>query len=363
MNKLVTFILPSLKGGGAEKVFINIAYYLANKNYTVELVTLQNKNDYQINFSNLKINYINFNKKRSFNSFFNILFYLKNTKSNVIFTTFTHVNIMLFVLNFFFKKKIIFRESNNTDLSLNDLPYLKRLFFIFFIKKISQKSSIIYPSEYLKKSILNKYNILDKNKFVINNPISIKINDKINYSILEKIERIKNNFSKIIINIGSFTKQKNHEDLINVFSQIQNIKNKCLILVGNGPLKKNLQKLIYKKNLKNNIFIFNFQNDLTPFFKISNLYVSTSLWEGFPNVLLDAANNNIPIISYNCKFGPYEILEGGKYGLLCKLGDKEELLKLIKFAFKDKIKIIPKNHLHSKYSLDYIGKKYEALIK
>ena len=115
--------------------------------------------------------------------------------------------------------------------------------------------------------------------------------------------------------------------------------------------------------MQNNIFIFNFQNNLIPFFNIADLYVSTSLWEGFPNILLDVANSNIPIIAYNCDYGPSEILENGKYGILCKLGDKDSLSKLINKALTGKINIIPKHHLFSKYSLSFIGKKYENLIQ
>lgn len=360
--KKIIFILPSLRGGGAEKVFINLAHYFGKKEYPVELVTLKADSDYQCNFEYLKIKFVCFNKKRSVNSFFKLFWYLKKTNSRVIFSTIAHVNIMLFIINIFLNKKIIFRESNNTDLNFKNLNFFKKFFFNYFQKKISKSNTVVYPSYNLKNDILKRNKIINTNKIVINNPISIKLEDSIDIKILKKIKNIKDGFEKIIINVGSFTKQKNHKDLINVFSNLDNIDSKCLILIGNGPLKKEINTLLNNLGIQKNVFIFNFQNNLMPFFNISDLYVSTSLWEGFPNVLLDAAIFNVPIIAYNCNYGPSEILENGKFGKLCKPGDKNSLLKLINSGLAGSIKKIPRQYLLEKYSLESIGKKYEDLI-
>jgi glycosyltransferase involved in cell wall biosynthesis len=126
--------------------------------------------------------------------------------------------------------------------------------------------------------------------------------------------------------------------------------------------KKDIYKTIINKKIEKNVFLFDFKNNLDPFFSIATLYVSTSLWEGFPNILLDAASHNIPIIAYDCDFGPSEILENEKYGKLCKIDDKEKLSNLIELGLSNKIKIIPNKILQSRYSLDQIGQKYENLI-
>ena len=131
MSKKITFILPSLKGGGAEKVFINIAYYFVKEKYDVELVTLKSEYDYNCNFNDLKIKYICFNKKRSLYGIWNLFFYLKKTNSKIIFSTIAHLNVMLYLLNFFFKK-IIFRETNNIFLNLKKINPLKKFVLHFF---------------------------------------------------------------------------------------------------------------------------------------------------------------------------------------------------------------------------------------
>ena len=209
MKKKISFILPSLNGGGAEKVFINIAYYFAIKNYEVEFVTLQKNKDYDLNFEKMKIKYLSFNKKRSFQSFFRLFKYLLNTDSRVIFSTISHVNIMIYILNIYLKKKIIFRESNNFKLNFKDFNILKRQFYNFFIKKINQRYTVIYPSKNLKEYIVNQNRIKnDKNLVVINNPLSIKISKSFDNESNSILNFIQKKYKNIILNVGSFTTQK-----------------------------------------------------------------------------------------------------------------------------------------------------------
>ncbi|MDC0625559.1 glycosyltransferase, partial [Alphaproteobacteria bacterium] len=192
--------------------------------------------------------------------------------------------------------------------------------------------------------------------------ISIKINKSFDAESNSILNFIQKKYKNIILNIGSFTTQKNQIDLIEAFTKIEYLQNVCLILVGKGPQKEDVYKTIINKKIEKNVFLFDFKNNIDPFFSIATLYVSTSLWEGFPNILLDAASHNIPIIAYDCDFGPSEILENEKYGKLCKINDKDKLLKLIEFGLSNKIKIIPNKILQSRYSLDQIGQKYENLI-
>lgn len=151
--------------------------------------------------------------------------------------------------------------------------------------------------------------------------------------------------------------------MIKSYEKIAHKHNACLIIFGKGELRKQLVNLIFKKKLQNKIFLRNFDNNFSYAIKNSNLFVSTSLWEGFPNVFLDAASNEIPILALNCDFGPSEILENGKYGYLCNLDEKESFYLCIHKALLNSYNIIPKTYLYNKYGIDNIGSKYLNLIE
>ena len=130
----IAFILPSLKGGGAEKVFINLAISLANKKNKITLISISRNNDYYLDWQKYNINFIEFNKKKIIYSFFEIINFFKKNKFDVIFSTIIHLNILMFFLNkFFIKQKIILRESNNLELNLYDKNFIVKLFYRLFI--------------------------------------------------------------------------------------------------------------------------------------------------------------------------------------------------------------------------------------
>ncbi len=65
------------------------------------------------------------------------------------------------------------------------------------------------------------------------------------------------------------------------------------------------------------------------YIKRASIFVLSSLWEGFSLVLVEAMALGVPVVSTNCPHGPYEILEGGRYGPLVSVGDPEALAKAI----------------------------------
>ena len=101
------------------------------------------------------------------------------------------------------------------------------------------------------------------------------------------------------------------------------------MLVGNGVEKQKSENYINKNYLSNQVRIINFQNNPFNLIRSSDVFILTSLYEGLPNVLLEAQVLKKFIISSNCPTGPREILLNGKAGFLFKVGDYKKLSNLI----------------------------------
>ncbi len=153
------------------------------------------------------------------------------------------------------------------------------------------------------------------------------------------------------INIARFTDQKDHMTLLRAVLNVvkKKIKIKILIL-GYGPNQDIMNNFIKKNKLSKNIKILNFQKNPYKFLKHSNLFMLTSLYEGLPNVLLEAISLKKFIISSNCPTGPREILNNGEFGMLFKPGDEKSLTK----------KILDFNNNTKKYN-KITQKAYESL--
>ena len=139
------------------------------------------------------------------------------------------------------------------------------------------------------------------------------------------------------------------------------------MLLGYGKNKNLIINLIKKYKLNKNIKVIPYQKNPYKYLRMSDLFVLSSLYEGLPNVLLEALTLKKFIISSNCPTGPREILKNGKYGLLFKPGDYKDLAKKI-YHFQKYKKKLNKKILVGFKSLDRFdyetnSKKYLNIIK
>ncbi len=165
-----------------------------------------------------------------------------------------------------------------------------------------------------------------------------KVNSICIYNPLNKKEIIKKSKQKInlsffsnktinFINVGRLEDQKDHETLINGFIKLKSEINYKLLIIGNGRNKNKLNILIKRNSLDNRIKIVDFKKNPYPFMKKADAFILSSIFEGLPNVLLEALVLKKFIISSNCPTGPLEILQNGKGGLLFKSKNSQDLKK------------------------------------
>ena len=134
-----------------------------------------------------------------------------------------------------------------------------------------------------------------------------------------------------IITVGVLKAQKNHELLIECISELKNRKI-SLLIVGDGPRKKYLEKLVSDKGLCGHITFFGYSPTPLKIMMAADLFVLSSNYEGFPNVLMEALSIGLPVVSTDCNYGPSEILMNGRFGLLVPPGDLNQLKSAIERA-------------------------------
>ncbi len=119
---------------------------------------------------------------------------------------------------------------------------------------------------------------------------------------------------KIILSIGRFEEQKNMELLIQSFAKFQSFaklssKNCHLIILGDGALKGDCEKLVHTLGIEDYVSMPGFVPNVSDYLKAADLYMMTSRYEGLPAVILEALASNCPILSTDCFVAAREILE------------------------------------------------------
>ncbi len=364
MLKTVYLFYPSFEKGGATKNLIRIVNFLLKKRIKVFFFTrgasknnfIKNKNLKIINTKPLKkLNFLPIRWNLAISSMINLNFFLKeNKKHSIIFSMQSHIPaIIIAKIN---QIKIVIRNSEE-PIGATFYADNKILgFFVLFLKVIFYNFSdkIIAISTKSKHS-LQKIVLFKKKVSLIYNPYLEKI-------LKIKKETKKKSFNFNILSIGRLTKQKNFILLIKTVIKLsKKYKNINLLIIGNGDLKNHLRNTI--RNHKN-IKIINWKNKLNKYYLNSDLFVLPSYYEGLPNVLIDAVNNEIPIISTNCS-GASDILHKNSGGFIVPINNQNELEKRIIFVMENyfiaKNKVLRAKKKLFKFSDINLDKYYKLL--
>jgi len=137
------------------------------------------------------------------------------------------------------------------------------------------------------------------------------------------------NDGPVIIAAGRLSEQKNFSLLLKSFSKVVEEIDAKLVILGEGPQRKKLETLAKELCISENILMPGWVKNPFSYFHNSSVFVLSSKWEGFGNVIIEAMACKIPVISTNCNFGPNEIIEHKKNGLLVPLNDENKLAEEI----------------------------------
>ena len=313
-SKEVVVFHPSIEGAGVEKNLYLITNYLSQKLKKVSLITCDEKKNKFSKKVNIIRPFLNINKNsgRPIKYFLCILYLiiyciLRNNKFVVL--SF-QANIYAIIICKIFNIKIISRSNSSpSGWSKN---FLKNFIFNFFLKRADE---IIVNSIDFKNELDKKFNL---RSILILNPFNFK----------EIKKKSKKNSLKVL-NVARLTDQKDHLTLLKAINLVKKYRRIQLVIVGRGVFKNKLLNYIKNNDLSKFVKLVGFQENPFKFMRLCDVFVLSSIFEGHPNVLVEALSLKKYTISSNCPTGPKEILGNGKYGSLFKLQNYKQLAKIL----------------------------------
>ena len=151
-----------------------------------------------------------------------------------------------------------------------------------------------------------------------------------------KIDVVSSLSNPIAVAVGRFEPEKQFDHLISVWRGVVDMyPNWKLILKGSGSQKEYFLKLIKEKELQNNVFLESPSHDMEKFYLNASMYLMVSKFEGFSLVMLEAMQSGLPVVSYNCKYGPSELIDDTQNGFIVPFNDKEAIFQKIMYLIEN----------------------------
>lgn len=160
--------------------------------------------------------------------------------------------------------------------------------------------------------------------------------EKVRYQIRRKFGI--SDHIKVIGNVGRFSRQKNPLGWLNIAAGIhQNNKHVHFVLVGDGPLRSEVESKIVSLGLSDVFTITGLRRDVKDLLAIMDIFMITSLWEGLPRTVLQAMSAGMPVVSYNVGGIP-EIVKEGITGFICEPGDTKKMIERCNLLLNNSIR-------------------------
>ena len=369
-KKILLVYYKLFKPGGVAKVLTNLANALSEQGYTVEILLLMNEREhfYPLN-SNIKVHNID-----TFSHWAWKICEFNNThlrfipKRNNINAYIHHIGVFLMLRNWMRKN----HQNYDTIIS----AWYKLSSFLSLNKKANRKTIAWEHVTYqtggiLFNDILRRYYKNLKGIVCINSP-AINYYQKFNktYFIPNIIgEPFENqpeiNFEKkenLISFVGRLDREKNVISLLEIFKEANIPSDWKLQIIGDGNEKNNLEKFVEENQLKNRVIFHGTKNsnEILELLRKSKIFGFTSLKEAFGNVLVEAIFCGNVVISYDCNYGPSDIINEN-IGFLINLNNQKAFKTALEKLINDKSRMNKMAQDSISYSQEW--KKEEILKK
>ena len=358
----ITLLVYNLEHGGAEKVSTLLCNELQKRDFIVELWVINFRETSLSKELNKQVQIVNLNKKHTRNALIPLLKTIIKRKPETILVFHTELAILIFLIKklFFIKVKVIVRNINTLSHYFQNSGNALRNYITSKLTELALRDcyKIIAQSNGMHNDLIKSFHIDGTKIETIFNPaFAIGNNNGSDY----KLKKYENDF----LFVGRLNAQKGLTYLIKAFAlAIKSNPNLHLTIVGEGEEELRLKSLVKELGLDLAVSFEGFQPSTISYYKRSKATVLTSLFEGFPNVLVESISLGIPVIAFDCPSGPKDIIIPNVNGILVEYKNTSEFAQAILSVANNEVYFSRDSILDSanKFSIDTTVTKYEKLL-
>lgn len=359
----ISLLITDFRGGGAERVALNLVNSWVSIGFEVDLLLLQAKGQL-LELLNPSVRVINLNVIKITDLPFKLFRYFRENNVSAFLVCMWPLTAIAVAARFLAgnKCKLLLAEHTTwtaTKLYQRRLPRLlirstMRLLFPLASHVLAVSKGAANDLEYVAMLKLGSVNVMY-------NPVV-----KSGFTIHQKPENPKSwchGDHHRILAVGTLKEIKDFTTLLNSFAQLlKDGEDARLLILGEGECRERLQKQADRLGISSRLDMPGYVDNPTPYFQHADLFVLSSKGEGLPTVIIEALANGTPVVSTDCPSGPREILVDEKFGRLVPVGDINALAEAMSVSLKSKHDIKALQNRANDFSIDNISQKYLDLM-
>jgi glycosyltransferase involved in cell wall biosynthesis len=367
----IVFYTSSLGNGGAEKVVQRIANYSAEEGHNVTVAVARGGGSYEKDLSDeakllvLSKGWLNSSTWNLMRSVKPLRRYLSKHKPDIIFSAMDHVNVRLMRALSRSANKIPTTISvhNNTKDRFGSNPTLRGRLLLWRMKMTYGKADRVVAVSGGVANALVEMEVAQREQIeVIYNPC---VDKQLYIKKSESVERAPQ--KSIIVACGSLIQEKGYSYLIDAFQIVLHERKSELWILGEGEQCERIKSKISALGLEAYVDLLGFRDNPYKFMTAADVFVLSSLSEGFGNVIVEAMACGTPVVSTDCPHGPGEIITHGENGVLVPPADSEALAEALLRVLDDQAlqeRLVESGHERARdFHVAEIGRQYLELFR
>lgn len=312
--------LPSLAGGGAERVFVELANNFTAQGVAVDLVLASASGPYVREISGA-VRVIDLKCGGVLRAIPGLARYLARERPEALLSALDHANVAAVLA------RLISRSPTRCVVSMRSVPRtvyreapsVRGRVLLQLMKVIYPLADAIVANSHSVAADLTALLGSERNITVIYNPLD-----------MDRVERLSREDvghpwaaegPPIILSVGSLTGLKDFPTLVRAFARVRSQRQCRLVILGEGPERQPVESLLRELGVQDDAYLPGFIGNPFPWMRCARVFVSSSLTEGCPNALMQALACGMAVVSTDCAGGSAEVLEHGKWGRLVPVGD------------------------------------------
>ena len=324
----IAFFLPTLVGGGAERVIVNLAQAIAERGHPVELVVAQATGEL-LTQRPATVPLVDLGARRVLRSIGPLVRHLRATRPRVVVSSMSHANLVaLWAARLAGTRTPVIATVHNTmsrstpqqgGIAGRLWPRLLRAFYPW-------AAEIVAVSEGAADDLARTAGLPRARIRVVYNPV---ITPGMLALARERTGHpwFASGQPPVVLGVGRLTPQKDFATLLRAFATLRAGRAARLMILGEGEERPRLEALARELGLREDVALPGFQPNAMAHLAGAGLFVLSSAWEGLPTVLIEALAAGTRVVSTDCPSGPREILQGGRLGRLVPVGDAPALAR------------------------------------